>query len=125
MLRLAHHHGKHEEILEDHLGRKVWGTPGAYLRRSYLLAFVEETGAQDLLDGAEERGEDNGADPAALVVANKQNQSAYRPRRDVTTIEWHKESKASDLLDEDKLNKRKFVTDGILTCSIRQYNSKC
>lgn len=45
MLRRSHHQGKHEVILKDHLGRKFWGTPGAYLRRSYLLAFVEEIGA--------------------------------------------------------------------------------
>lgn len=72
MLRRCHHQGKHEEILKDHLGRKFWGTPGAYLRRSYLLAFVEEIGAQDILDGAEERDEeDDGEDPAALVVVNE------------------------------------------------------
>lgn len=97
MLRRSHHQGKHEEIPKDHLGRKFWGTPGAYLQRSYLLAFVEEIEAQDLLDGAEERGEeDNGADPAALIVANGQIRSAYRPRRDVTTIEWHKKSSGFD-----------------------------
>lgn len=77
MLRRAHHQGKHEEILIDHLGRKFWGTPGPYLRRSYLLAFVEEIEAQDLLDGVEEEEGDNMADHAALVVANKQIQSAY------------------------------------------------
>lgn len=96
MLRRSHHQGKHEEILKDHLGRKFWGTPGAYLRQSYLLAFVEEIGAQDLLAGAEEGGTDNTADPAALVVANEQIRLAYRPRRDVTTIEWQKKSSTSD-----------------------------
>ena len=97
MLRRSHHQGKQEEILKDHLGRKFWGTPGAYLRRSYLLAFVEEIGSQDILDGAEERGEeDNGEDPAALVVANEQIRSAYRPRRDVTTIKWQKRSSEYD-----------------------------
>ena len=93
MLRRSHHQGRHEEILKDHLGRKFWGTPGAYLRRSYLLAFVEEIGSQDILEGAEDRGEeDNGEDPAALVVANEQIRSAYRPRRDVTIIKWQKRS---------------------------------
>lgn len=96
MLRRSHHQGHHETILQDHLGRKFWGTPGAYMRQTYLLAFVEEIGAQDLLDGAEE-GEGNGeADPTALVVANEQIRSACRPRQDVSTIEWHKKSSTSD-----------------------------
>ncbi len=97
MLRRCHHQGKHEEILKDYLGRKFWGIPGAYLRRSYLLAFVKEIGAQDILDGVEERDEeDDGEDPAALVVANEQIRSAYRPRRDVTTIKWQRRSSEDD-----------------------------
>ncbi len=95
MLRRAHHQGEHEHILMDHLGRKFWGTPGPYLRRAYLLAFVEEIGADDLMDGAEEGEEDVivETDPAALLAANDKIRSAYRPRGDIYTIEWEKKSR--------------------------------
>lgn len=63
----SHYQGKHTEILKDFLGRKFGGTPGAYRRRSYLLAFIKEVVAEDLLDGADSR-----ADPTALVDANVQ-----------------------------------------------------
>lgn len=57
----------------------------------YLLAFVEEIRSQDILDGAEEGAEeDNGEDPAALVVANEQIRSTYRPRRNVTRSSKYK-----------------------------------
>lgn len=89
MLRRAHHQGEHKHILKDHLGRKFWGTPGPYLRRAYLLAFVEEIGADDLLDGAEEgEAEDVETDPAALLVANERIRSGYKPRRDMFTVDW-------------------------------------
>lgn len=96
MLRRSHHQGQHETILKDHLGRKFWGTPGAYLRWTYLLAFVEEIGAQDLLDGAEEGDENSEVDPTALVIANEQIRSTCRRRQDVSTIEWHKNPSISD-----------------------------
>lgn len=54
MLRRSHHQGQHETILNDHLGWRFWGTAEAYLRQTYLLAFVEQIRAQDLLDGAKE-----------------------------------------------------------------------
>lgn len=54
MLRRSHHQGQHETILKDHLSRRFWGTAGAYLHQTYLLAFVEQVRAQDLLDGAKE-----------------------------------------------------------------------
>ena len=96
ILRRAHHQGEHEHILKDHLGRKFWGTPGLYLRRAYLLAFVEEIGADDLMDGAEEAEEDVvETDPAALLSANDKIRSGYRPRGDVYTIEWEKRSRLS------------------------------
>ena len=89
MLRRAHHEGEHENILKDHLGRGFWGTPGPYLRRAYLLAFVEEIGADDLLDGAEEgEADDVETDPAALLVANERIRSGYKPGRDMFTVDW-------------------------------------
>ncbi len=95
MLRRAHHQGEHEHILKDHLGRKFWGTPGPYLRKAYLLAFVEEIGADDLMDGAKEGEDDVETDPVALLAANDKIRSSYRPRRDMFTIEWQKRSRSS------------------------------
>lgn len=103
MLRRAHHQGEHEHILKD---QKFWGTPGPYLRRAYLLAFVEEIGADDLMDdGAEEAEEDVvETDPAALLSANDKIRSGYRPRGDVYTIEWEKKSK-TELLNQFSFEK--------------------
>ena len=32
-------------------GKKFWGTPGPYLRKTFLLVLVEELGTDDVLDG--------------------------------------------------------------------------
>jgi hypothetical protein len=52
MLRRSWHRGEHATILKDELGRKLWATPGPYLRKKLLLAFAEEIGNQQLLEGA-------------------------------------------------------------------------
>ena len=103
LLRRSHHHqGKHKEILKDHLGSKFLGAPGAYLRRPYLLAFAEEIGSQGILDGAEERGEeDNGKIlPASWSQMSRFDRLAD-PRRDITTIKWQKRSSEYDWVIED------------------------
>lgn len=96
MLHRSHHHKEHENILKDHLGRNFWGTPGAYLRKCYLLAFVEEIGAVDLLDGATDRDKDKEADPTALIAANEQIRLSCRPRGHASTIEWRKRAVSCD-----------------------------
>ncbi len=51
------------EALKEHMGRHYWGTPGKYIRKQMLLAFIEEVGHQhvDLLSGAaEDDTEDEG-----------------------------------------------------------------
>lgn len=60
-----------------------------------MLAFVEEIGADDFLDGGEEGEEDIETDPAALLAANDKIRSTYRPRGDMFTIEWEKKSRLS------------------------------
>ena len=67
MLQRSHHQGHYETVLQDHLGRKFWGTPGAYLQQTYLLAFVEEIWARGLLGGAGE-GEGNGGAELTLQM---------------------------------------------------------
>jgi hypothetical protein len=57
VLRRAWRHneqGKGELVLRDELGKPFWGTPGRYLPKSMLLAFVDELGQnyQELLQGA-------------------------------------------------------------------------
>lgn len=42
-----------------------------------MLAFVEEIGADDLMDGAEEGEEDVETDPTALLAANDLIRSTY------------------------------------------------
>ena len=61
--------------LKDELGKPYWGTPGRYVRRNMLLAFVEELGHEyeSLLEGAiEEAGPNNKPEETALVAANAQ-----------------------------------------------------
>ncbi|KAL2223429.1 hypothetical protein M432DRAFT_587350 [Thermoascus aurantiacus ATCC 26904] len=58
-------------ILRDEMGNPFWGTPGRYLPRNMLMAFVEELGHnhQDLLQGASCRS----GDPNLLLeVASSQ-----------------------------------------------------
>jgi hypothetical protein len=53
MLRRAWHRSGHATtVLRDELGRKFWGTPGPYLRKKCLLAFVGEIGNDEFLEGA-------------------------------------------------------------------------
>ncbi|MCJ1392996.1 hypothetical protein MMC18_005868 [Xylographa bjoerkii] len=71
ILRRSWVNQKAENVLRDELGRPYWGTPGPFMRKQMLLAFVEEMGhAYDkLLDGAEEDGTDEAVE-TALVAAN-------------------------------------------------------
>lgn len=58
MLRRAHHQGEHEHNLEGLPGSEGFGELQAHTyERTYLLAFLEEIGADDLMGGAEEGGE--------------------------------------------------------------------
>lgn len=52
--------------------------------------FVEEIGADDLMDGADEGEEDIETVAAALLVEYDKIRSTHRPRGDVFTIEWEK-----------------------------------
>lgn len=49
---------------------------------------MEEIGADDLMDGAEEGEEDVETDLTALLAANDFIRSTYRPREDMFTVEW-------------------------------------
>ena len=54
------------------MGKKFWGTPGPYLRRKFLLAFVEEMGHAELLEGAHHvNDEDQEPDDLVLATANE------------------------------------------------------
>ena len=75
MLRRSWIKDKPIDVLRDELGKPFWGTPGPYLRRGYILAFIEEMGHEyeELLEGAmnEKEGEkEESVDPLALVAAN-------------------------------------------------------
>ena len=75
MLRRSWIKEKPIDVLRDELGKPFWGTPGPYLRRSYILAFIDEMGHEyeELLQGAmkENEGEkEESVDPTALVAAN-------------------------------------------------------
>ena len=64
MLRRAWHKSGHATtVLRDELGRKFWGTPGPYLRKKCLLAFVEEIGNDEFLEGALPERPDTPKDP--------------------------------------------------------------
>lgn len=60
--------------LRDELGRLYWGTPGRFMRKNMLLAFVEELGHdyEALLDGAIEEADEPAAVETALAAANDQ-----------------------------------------------------
>jgi hypothetical protein len=72
---------KDAEILKKELGRVFWGTPGRYLPKNMLRAFVDELGpeCEALLEGATEdeadadiAGADNGNSDVLLAVTSDQ-----------------------------------------------------
>jgi len=72
---------KDAEILTKELGRVFWGTPGRYLPKIMLRAFVDELGpeCEALLEGAMEdeadadiAGADNGNSDVLLAVTSDQ-----------------------------------------------------
>ena len=76
VLRHSWHRDQLDEALDKQLGKPLWATPGPYLRKALLLAFVEEMGhdGNDLLQGAttEEAGcEVSESDPTALAAATQ------------------------------------------------------
>jgi hypothetical protein len=77
ILKVSWKPGKHREMgeaIQMELGRHFWGTPGRYLPREMLMAFVEEMGHEyeQLLEGAMEDGAadaDADADSDLLLAA--------------------------------------------------------
>lgn len=64
MLRHAWREQRPAESLKKQLGKAFWGTPGKYLPRNMLMAFVDELGGHEydqLLEGAmyDDGGSDN------------------------------------------------------------------
>lgn len=74
MLKRSWHLSKPGEVLRDELGKPYWGTPGRFMAKSMLLAFVEEMGHEyaSLLDGAAGEQEEVEAVETALAAANHQ-----------------------------------------------------
>lgn len=72
-----------ENVLVDELGKKFWGTPGPYMRRAMLKAFVTEVGHEfnDLLDGAQ-KGESEGEEQDDTALAAAAEQVAFSSRKD-------------------------------------------
>ena len=112
MLRRAWHKAEHTTVLRDELGRKYWGTPGPYLRRKLLLAFVEEVGNQELLEGAlpedpadTEEGNDAVLGDLALLSASATltlgNTPEMEAERIVPEDEEDEEVDESDVDDDD------------------------
>ena len=91
MLRRSHHQNEHENILRDHMGKKFWGTPGPYLRKTFLLALVEELGTDDVLDGAENPAEEVETDYTLLAAANETLRTLSGNRQAVRTGELAEE----------------------------------
>lgn len=100
MLRRSYHKNEHEKILRDHLGKKFWGTPGPYLRKSYLLALVQEIGSDDFLDGAENPQETVEMDLTVLAAANDAVKASLGNRREISTKELDEEGDLEDSDDE-------------------------
>ncbi|KAI9765070.1 MAG: hypothetical protein M1839_005617 [Geoglossum umbratile] len=71
MLRLSWKQSRRGEVLKKELGGKFWGTPGRYLPRNMLLAFVEEMGHEyeELLEGAAEEGTAAAAERSDILLA--------------------------------------------------------
>lgn len=97
MLRRLYYQNEHENILRDHLGKRFWGTPGPYLRKSYLLALVQEIGRDDFLDGAKNPQETVEVNFTVLAAANHAVKTSLKNRREISTNELD----LDDLEDSD------------------------
>ena len=105
MLRKSwHDERKSPNLLRDELGRKYWATRGSYMRKTMLLAFVEEMGHEyeELLEGAEteteetEETEDVGAavPELALLTANEAIRASNRKGEESEDSEDDSEAEA-------------------------------
>ena len=99
ILRRSHHQSEHTKILRDELGKKFWGAPGPYLRRKFLLAFVEEMGHAELLEGAHQV-DDEDQEPDDLVLATANEAIGISARNDSEIDEEDDEDDDEDY-DED------------------------
>ena len=88
-------------LLRDELGKRYWGTPGPYLRKAMLLAFVEEMGHDSdmLLDGAEDKTSTTEPVETALAAAIDDIRLSYKKSHDVLSYGY--ESGEEDDLSED------------------------
>jgi hypothetical protein len=91
MLRRSWIHDKHWELLKT--GKGLWPIPGPYLRKSHILAFVEEIGHEvgdSLLQGCvDPESHVEEVDETALAAANDQIRiTANDDRRDFAIDEY-------------------------------------
>lgn len=75
MLRRSWFTKKTRSALRDELGKRFWGTPGRYMNRNMLLAFVEDMGHEyeELVQEAMEQtegDEEEGPVETTLAAAN-------------------------------------------------------
>ena len=84
VLRLAWKHQQHsrddaKKIISREVGKPVWATPGPYIRKRMLQAFVEELGHEDykdlLIGGFEDKSGDTADDDSMLAVITSQVKS--------------------------------------------------
>ena len=89
MLRCSWQNQK--EALKGELGKKYWGTGGRFMRKSMLVAFVEEMGHQyeNLLEGAKDRegSEDDEPLETALLAATARIRNSWKTEEESSDSE--------------------------------------
>lgn len=99
MLRCSWQNQK--EALKGELGKKYWGTGERFMRRSTLVAFVEEMGHEheNLLEGAkdEEGSEDDEPLEIALLAATARIRDSWKMEDDNSESESGSESESDDV----------------------------
>ncbi|MCJ1261435.1 hypothetical protein MMC22_001299 [Lobaria immixta] len=87
--------------LRDELGRLYWGTPGRFMRKNMLVAFVGELGYdyEVLLDGAIGEADEPAAMKTALAAANDQFKIFTKGKDALSS--WGGESDEEDGEDEE------------------------
>lgn len=82
MLRRSWHNEKPTVALKDQVGKHWWGTPGPYMRRNMVLAFVEEIGHEyeALLEGSMDSptSEDDAPVETALAAGNDEIRLSWK-----------------------------------------------
>jgi hypothetical protein len=94
-----------ETLRQSELTKPAWASPGKYIKRHMLLAFVEEIGHKydHLLQGSADQGDSN--DPNDFLLATATNQMQLALNRSEKGKDAEEDSEAEDSDEDEDIDK--------------------